>query len=296
MKRIFLTFLFSIVLTSFNVICQTLDTKGNDFWLTFMPNYHNYKYHSNQLFRYSDSVYIFISASEPTTGTIEYYDINGNPYSKNFSITDPRELYVFKLPFNDFELVGFNDMGQSWNQNMCEIPVKSSFHITTDKNVNVYAHSQGNKSSDAFLVIPTPSLGKEYIVLAYKSDGNFTSTNGRTPSEFAIVAIEDNTNIDIIPSVPTYVNEDLRQNVTLNKGEVYLLQAKITRENPLADLTGTIINANKPIAVFAGHQRATLPVEDFSGPASASRDFLCEQLPPIQVWGRSAFIVPFPQP
>ncbi len=296
MKRIFLTFLLSLVLTSLNVISQTLDTKGKDFWLTFMPNYHNYKYHSNQLFRYSDSIYIFISASEPTTGTIEYYDINGNPYSTNFSITDPRELYVFKLPFNDFELLGFNDMGQPWKQNMSEIPVKLSFHITTDKYVNVYAHSQGNKSSDAFLVIPTPSLGKEYIVLAYKSDGYFSSTNGRTPSQFAIVATEDNTNIDIIPSVPTYVNGDLRQNVTLNRGEVYLLQAKITSENLLADLTGTIINANKPIAVFAGHQRATLPVEDFLGASSSSRDFLCEQLPPIQAWGKSAFIVPFPQP
>lgn len=298
MKRIAFALLFSIlfVLTYLNVQSQTLDSRGKDFWITFMPNFHNYKYHSNQLYRYSDSIYIFISAEETTSGTIKYYDINGTPYSKNFTITDPRELYVFKLPFNDYELLGFNDMGQEWKQNMDEVPVKLSFNITTDKYVNVYAHSQGNKSSDAFLVLPTPSLGKEYIVLAYKSDGYFQSANSRTPSQFAIVATEDNTNIDIIPSAPTNVNGYLAQNVTLNKGEVYLVQAKISVDNLLSDLTGTIITANKPIAVFAGHQRATLPVEDFFGSSSSSRDFLCEQLPPIQAWGKSAFIVPFPQP
>ncbi|MGC8957663.1 MAG: lectin-like domain-containing protein [Candidatus Kapaibacteriota bacterium] len=282
-------FIFSPVFT------QTIDSRGKDFWITFLPNYHNYKYHSNQLFRLSDSIYIFISADKPTSGKIEYFNVLGNQFSVNFTINDPNEIYIFKLPFNDYELLGFNDMATEWRQNMDEIPVYLSFHVTSDEFINVYAHSQGNKSSDAFLVLPTPSLGKEYIVLSYKSDGYFLSAGGRTPSEFAIVATEDSTIVNIEPSVATFANGTARQTVTLNKGQVYLVQADI-EANPIADLTGTIVTANKPVALFAGHQRATIPVESFRNATSPSRDFLCEQIPPIQAWGKSAYIIPFPQP
>lgn len=295
MKKFFLllALLFS---WNFSANAQSIDSRGKDFWITFLPNYHNYKYHSNQLFRLSDSIYIFISADQPTQGTIEYYDIQHNKHIVNFTINDPDQIYIFKVPFNDYELVGYNDMAVEWRQNMDEIPVRLSFHVTSDNLINVYAHSQGNKSSDAFLVLPTNSLGKDYIVLSYKSDGYFPSSGGRTPSEFAIVATEDNTLVTIKPSTSTFANGTLEQQVTLNKGQVYLVQAEITVENPTGDLTGTIINANKPVAVFAGHQRATVPLEDFVGTTSPSRDFLCEQLPPIQAWGKGAFIVPFPQP
>ena len=295
MKKHLLFFLL-IMLAILNANGQVIDSRGKDFWITFMPNYHIYKYNANPLFSQSDSIYIFISAEEPTNGTIEYFDIMGNNYTTNFSITDPSKIYVFKLPFNNFEILGFNDMGIEWRQNMDEIPTKLSFHLTTDKFVNVYAHSQGNKSSDAFLVLPTPSLGKEYFVLAYKSDGYFNSAGGRTPSQFAIVATEDNTTVNIDPSGPTFANGVVGQRITLNKGQVYLVQALIEDNLPLNDLTGTYVSADKPIAVFAGHQRATVPVESFQTSTNPSRDFLCEQLPPIQAWGKSAYIVPFPQP
>lgn len=295
MKKFSMTLIF-ILFSILSVSAQTIDSRGKDFWITFLPNYHNYKYHSNQLFRLSDSLYIFIVGEKPTNGRIEYYDVLGNQRSVNFTISDPNQIYVFKVPFNDYELLGFNDMATEWRQNMDEIPVYLSFHITADNFINVYAHSQGNKSSDAFLVLPTQSLGKEYIVLAYKSDGYFVSSPGRTPSQFAVVAIEDSTIVNIEPSTNTFANGNLTQIVTLNKGQVYLVQAEITETQPLSDLTGTIVTSNKPIALFAGHQRATVPVEAFVGATSPSRDFLCEQIPPIQAWGKSAFIVPFPQP
>jgi hypothetical protein len=294
MKKFF-SIVLSLIFTTIPLFSQTIDSRGKDFWITFLPNYHNYKYHSNQLFRLSDSIYIFIASDKPTRGKIEYFDVLGNPYTVNFTINNPDELYIFKVPFNDYELLGFNDMATEWRQNMDEIPVKLSFHVTSEDYINVYAHSQGNKSSDAFLVLPTQSLGKDYIVLAYKSDGYFLSAGGRTPSEFAIVATEDSTVVNIEPSTPTYANGSVQQTVTLNKGEVYLVQADI-EANPIADLTGTIVSANKPIALFGGHQRATVPVEKFIGATSPSRDFLCEQIPPVKAWGKSAYLVPFPQP
>ncbi len=296
MKRYFLLMLVFFLLPFINSQSQTIDSRGKDFWITFLPNYHNYKFHSNDLFRLGDSIYIFIAGEKATNGKIDYYDIFGNPQSKSFSIADPNQIYIFKVPFNNYELVGFNDMATEWKRNMNEVPVYLSFHVTAEDNINVYAHSQGNKSSDAFLVLPTQSLGKDYIVLAYKNDGYFASQLGRTPSQFAAVAVEDSTLVNIQPTTKTYANGDLPQEVLLNKGQVYLVQAEISTANPTGDLTGTIVTANKPIALFAGHQRATLPVEAFIGATSPSRDFLCEQIPPIQAWGKSAFIVPFPKP
>ncbi len=285
--------LFAVVFTSNS---QKIDNRGQDFWITYLPNYHINKFSSNELLKYSDSIYIFIVAEEPTTVNLEYYDIQGNRYTETFEITNPDSIFVFGKPFNDFELLGFNDMAVEWKQNQNEVVSKMSFHLTSDKPITVYAHSQGNKSSDAFLVFPTPSLGNEYIVLTYKSDGFFISQAGWTPSEFAIVATTDSTNVTIKPSCPTYSNGLNVQRITLNRGEVYLVQARVNSSERENDLTGTEIISDAPIAVFAGHQRSTLPLEIFRNQDSPSRDFICEQIPPVSTWGKNVVVVPFPQP
>ncbi len=296
-SKILLYVLLCILLEPTIAHSQFIDNRGTDFWLTYIPNFHIYKHQPSDIYKYSDSIYIFIVAKEPTNGTIEYYDFNSNKYTRAFSIADPNVIFTFKMPFNDFELLGFNDMAYgNWLQNQDETITKMSFHITTDAPVTVYGHNQGNKSSDAFLLLPKPALGTEYYVLTYNSDGKFYSPSGRTPSQFGIVATEDNTEVIIEPSAPTFVNGLRTQNITLNKGEVYLVQALISDDNPLTDLTGTRITSSKPIAVFAGHQRSTLPYEAFKYASNPSRDFICEQLPPVQAWGKNAFVVPFPQP
>lgn len=275
---------------------QTLSNRGKEFWVTFLPNFHNNKFSSDPIFRYSDSIYIFVASDKPTRGTIEYYDLLDNHYIHDFIINDPSIIYTFKLPFNNFELLGYNDMGAEWRQNFEETVSRLSFHILTEEDVTIYAHSQGNKSSDAFLVLPTKALGSEYYVMSYKSDGKFASIMARTPSQFSIVAVEDSTIVRIKPTAPTFVNDTLTQVIKLNKAEVYLVQARINNEEKENDLTGTHLIANKPIAVFSGHQRATIPLELAEPGSNPSRDFICEQLPPLQAWGKNAFIIPFSQP
>lgn len=293
---LFIVFVFAFFIGKLILNGQIIDTRGREFWLTFLPNFHNYKFQIDPLFRYSDSLYIFIASDRPTSGTIEFYDLLQNKYTRNFTISDPSIIYTFKVPFADFELLGFNDMANEWRQNSNEIVSNLSFYIRAESDVAVYAHNQGNKSSDAFLVFPTKALGNEYYVMTYKSDGKFSSVLSRTPSQFAIVATEDETNIRIKPSSPTFSNDTLIQTVNMNKGDVYLVQSRITNEEIDNDLTGTHILSNKPIAVFAGHQRATIPLEAFEIGSNPSRDFICEQLPPLQSWGKNAFIIPFSQP
>lgn len=292
--------LFSLIFIIFSQDCIPQDlakSKGRDFWVTFLPNYHNNRRASQDLYRLGDSLFLFIVAYEPTAGTITYKDRNNRTFTHNFSITDINQIYVFKVSYWDFELLGFNDSGQFTNSHQNEKISPQSFHVVSDKDITLYAHSQSVMTSDAFLVLPSESLGTEYIVLTYKSDGSGTGTfvnTSSTPSQFAIVATEDSTSITIIPSTRTHSNNLNTQRIILNRGNVYLVQAKIDQSNWFSDLSGTEIISNKPISVFAGHQRTTLPLNPTA--SSPSRDFICEQMPPIKSWGKNALLIPYPQP
>ena len=275
---------------------ENFDSKGKDFWLTFLPNYHNNKFSSQTKRKFGDSLYIFITSEKPTRGKIDYTDNKNQSLTHNFTITNPAEVYTFKVSFYDIELVGQNDSGnEDLFTDQSQTVVKQSFHITSDDDITVYALNQAVTTSDAFLVLPTDVLGKNYFIMAYNSDGsNFLQQLSWTPSQFGIVAIEDNTEIQIIPSSPTHKSQMNVQNVKLNRGETYFVQSLITENNPHNDLTGTEIISSNPIAVFSGHQRAKIPY-DLVG-ESFSRDCLIEQLPPVKVWGKNALLVPYAQP
>jgi hypothetical protein len=101
-------------------------------------------------------------------------------------------------------------------------------------------------------------------------------------SEFTAEATEDNTVIDITPSVLTY---GLRPpgvtfSVTLNKGEVYQVQSG-------NDLTGTTIHAKqgKKISVFSGVTYAAIQCQ-------ATNHFYDEDYP-LSSWGNEYMVEPF---
>ncbi|MFC2130860.1 T9SS type A sorting domain-containing protein [Bacteroidota bacterium] len=275
------------------------DSKGKDFWLAFPPNFHQ------SGAGYSDSIYVFIVAEEPTNGVIVYRNRNGIEKTEPFTINNPDEIYVFGLRYNDYEVYGYNIMSQirddNYSLNQSEKPGKNSFHILADNEVTVYAHSQARYTSDAYLILPTDVLGKEYLILSYTSDGDgytdwwtnqWNESTSSTPSQFLIVASEDNTSITINPSDQLYRNGSGQLKLALNQGEVFLVQAKIRNGNLQPDLTGTEVISDKPIAVFSGHQRALVPVNT----SLDSRDCLIEQLLPVPTWGRNAFVIPYAIP
>lgn len=292
-----LTVATALFATGFAKSEEFFDTKGTDFWLTYIPNFHNYIDQNSDYMKYGDSLYIYIAASEATSGQIEYFDRFATPYLHEFDITNPDDVYIFKVSYYDYELWGYNHSGSIGNRRQSEQVAPQSFRVTSDVEVSVYAHSQANTTSDAFLVMPSDVLGKNYYVVSYNSDAA-TDTWGRlesfsTPSQFAVVATEDNTAIEIIPSCPTRYNGTSTQNIVLNKGECYLVQAEMAQNELNNDFTGTKINSDKPVAVFAGHQRATIPVYTDFG--TSSRDVLIEQMPPLETWGKNAFLIPYAQ-
>ncbi|MFN4768236.1 MAG: IgGFc-binding protein [Ignavibacteria bacterium] len=275
---------------SVNLNAQEKDSRGKDFWFTFIPNLHV----NNPS---TDSLFVYIAAAEPTNGTLRYKGRNGTWQSIQFSISNPAQVFSHKVHWLPYELQGENASGgQSASNNQVEKPVENVFHVTSDKEVTVYALNQGSTTSDAFLVLPTDALGKDHYVLSYNSDrpGNVFSQNSSTPSEFAIVATEDNTDITIFPSAPTSRIASTAPIITnLNQGESFLVQAEMNIADGSGDMTGTRIQATKPIGLFAGQQRARIPIKNDE---LTSRDHIVEQIPSVDTWGRTAIVIPFPKP
>lgn len=269
------------------------DSRGKDFWFCFPPNFHNDGIDEPEVQK-RDSLYVFVASEKPTNVTIEYRDSVGTLFSKRFRISDPKQMLSFGEKFYPFELVGFNRCGDrpdlSAGQNLRI--ANQYFHVTSDEDVTVYAMSQALTTSDAFLVLPTDALGNQYYVMSYPADPANNAASA-TPSQFAIVATEDSTEVRIATDEPIYRYGRVPSVIRLNKGDVYLVQSQVGDNSRRVDLTGTYVESTRPIALFSGHQRATIPIED---DRRSSRDCLIEQMTPISTWGRGALLVPYPEP
>lgn len=68
-------------------------------------------------------------------------------------------------------------------------------YIESDKPIVVEAASLNDHSSDAFLVLPTRSLGTFYIVLSYVFTRSSDQRQG--PSSVGITAVEDATSVTV---------------------------------------------------------------------------------------------------
>lgn len=276
---------------------QAADSKGTDFWFVFPPNFHNNEstLPGNPSEQSQHQLYIYIGAEQPTSGTIRLRNSAGEWTTSQFSITNPLQLHTFQIYFSGYELQGYNRGGAiNLFMNQTEVVAPNCVHITADAEVTVYALNQAALTSDAFAILPTDALGDDYVVMAYPSDFNFGddgSLSGQsTPSQFAVVATEDATTVTITPSSATLRNVNGQdQTVTLQQGESYLVQAYPT-PGAARDLTGSIVRADKPIAVFGGHQRTALPRGTFG---LISRDCLIEQMTPVKTWGKEAIVTPF---
>lgn len=275
---------------------QNRTSRGREFYITYLPNVHDGGRSTSFL---NDSLYVYVTCDVPTSGNIRYRNRTGGEVNVPFAITNPNQIYTLRVHYQGVELQGYYTGDRFDSEGaQSERIARQSFRVTANDDVTVYGLNQALYTSDAFLALPVSSLGVEYMVLAYKSDarGLLFMPNSRdevsTPSQFAIVATQNGTDVRVLPSAPTLVSGSTNeQRIRLNEGESYLVQADPRANGGLADLSGTRIIATKPIAVFAGHQRTTLPVE--LRPSLWTRDHLVEQLPGLETWGKSAFITPF---
>ena len=270
MKRIFYI-LFGIVICSGiadSTHGQNLSTEGDDFWVGFLQNWDVGP--GNPII-----LEIYISANDSTRATIKM------PLKSAFQTID-----TLVLPDRTLRLEIPTDLAMSTPANSSQ----NGIHITTDKDVSVYAMNKRQYSADMAVVLPTYALGNEYVVVSHWEDGN-RNDNRNSDSEFLIVGVEDNTNIEIVPS---YLTRDLRPagvpfQVSLNKGQTYFVKAE-------GDLTGTKIHAVantdsecKKFAVFAGNMYTKVGECDHPD----GHDHLYAQMYPTYTWGKEYITVDF---
>jgi len=160
-------------------------------------------------------------------------------------------------------------------------------------------------SNDASLLLPEPMLGSDYVILSWPTSPlSLATLPGFEPLEdqngyFTVVAVSDNTQVTV--NVTTAVAEGLNgkfkamppgglQTVTLNQGEVLNVESTAETFAAPVDLSGSTVSANKPIAVFSGHEDAVLGKEP-DGRGACCADHLEEQLLPSKLLGTEALAV-----
>jgi hypothetical protein len=238
-------------------------SRGTDFWLTFLNN-GGYLFEPPYF-----GLDLLISADVDTAGAVNFSDGCGE---QRFQVRAGSTTTV-----STYGWEGRLDISDSIQAN--------AIHIIADHPVAVHGLNYIWCSTDGYLALPTAMLGTDYIVLSYRNSPAWYDTNvvsGGT--EFAVVASEDDTRITITPSATVGSRiAGVPYQMVLQQGETYRL---INYDDVDADLTGTTIMADKPIAVFGGHLCAYVP----TGVGCA--DHLVEQLVPVNTWGRHFVTLP----
>ncbi|WP_286756895.1 gliding motility-associated C-terminal domain-containing protein [Roseivirga sp. UBA838] len=279
MRRLIITMLTIVLWTH---TWAQVTTEGKDFWFGYMEN--------NDA-QAPSSLEIFITSKVVANVEIFLYH------------TNETRTVVVTPGITHKEIVSFGTNNEFAARASGAIERKA-VHVTSNQNVSVYAFNNRQASADATVVLPINSIGKEYYVSAYfENSPNDAIGTSLSPSELLVVATEDNTTIEITPSVILVSGEPAGNpfTITLSRGEIYQLQA-------FADLTGTYIRSVsaqaddcKNFAVFGGNKwtrvtggldcSASQGTTDYSGGFAA--DQLFEQMYPVNTWGKNYIAVPY---
>ncbi len=244
-------------LQSFNVFVTPplpeITNQGTDFWFMFNTNLSN-----------PDDYLIYIASENTSNITIES---PGFSFSDNY-VVNGGEVLTISLSDKDLTrtlILGMQDAG---------------IHITSEHPVSVYLLNKLKDSTDAGIVFPTPALGTHYSVATYAQSVNSVG------SLFSVVATEDNTQVQITPSIPFFdgiVTRETKQpyTITLNQGQTY----QVFGSGALNDLSGTHVESDKPVAVFSGNRCTAIAT-------GSACDHLIEQLTPIHSLGATYYTMP----
>lgn len=288
MRRLKLLLL--VVLIS-NYAYAQVTTEGTEFWLGFMQN-------SDDVLRddlgnivtgpggvpiNQSSLEIFITSKEEAN--VEIF---------NYSDNSSKKIRVFpEITHQEVVSVANNNPYAAFGSESVE---KKGIRITSDTEISVYAFNNRVRSADATVVLPSKSLGREYFVTSYWEDTPYENS----ASEFLIVATQNDTKVEVTPSVNTLNGRaaGVPFTLSLNQGDIYQVQAE-------GDLTGSFIKASedsgdcKNFAVFGGNQWGIITMgQDCSttngtNPDGYAPDHLFEQMYPTNTWGRNYVAFPF---
>ena len=146
-------------------------------------------------------------------------------------------------------------------------------YISADQDISVVAYQSKSGSMGAYLALPARAYGYQYVTAHYsKSSSNFLGA-------FAIVPKEDNTTVSLRPiSQISFQSKTGDQNTPLN---ITLQKFEVFYYRKAADFTGTLVSADKPVAVYGNEECAFVPT------SSTPCDYIITQYTPIEYLGKT---------
>lgn len=173
------------------------------------------------------------------------------------------------------------------------IEADKAVHIWSDNaDLSVYFMSRNDFTSDGMYVIPSTGWGKDYVVAA--ATALYVSAAVDLPSEFIIIANQDNTAVTVIPAQdiraegqPTTVRhpKGVPFTVLLNKGECVQYQTTQSQDLPW-DLSGTVLSSNNPIGVIGASACPFIPADPYC-------DHVVDMIPPVRTWSNTYYTMQF---
>lgn len=244
---------------------------GRDLWFTMAQNY------ESQAGKY-----------------YQLYVTSANNTTINVAITGGT---TYRFPITAYKVASFN-IPLGWEVTTSGVIEDKAIRVwSNDADITAYLLSRNPATSDGMYIIPTIGWGTEYVVAAYGSlyEG-FGSFVFDYPSEFCIVANQDNTVCTITPTTdirvdgqPTTVlhKKGVPFTEVLNRGQVVQYQSVLPENVDDFDFSGTYITSNKPIGVVGASQCPNIPGE------YTYCDHICDMIPPMRTWAQTYATVPF---
>ena len=195
--------------------------------------------------------YLFIFGQQGTTGSV----MSNDGGIKTEFLIDSSGVAEIMVPNSQF----LSPSGQRLDKAML---------VYASNPVSAYFLNREQYTTDMTYLLDVGALGMHYRVL----DWNHSAGD----IQMSFTALEDGTTVRVTPSVA--LSQGNHQagvpfDVQINKGQSYIYTAYSG-----IDITGTILDSNKPIAVFSGAQCSNVPT------SAGYCDHLFTQLPPVEHW------------
>ncbi|GAA4325746.1 T9SS type A sorting domain-containing protein [Flaviaesturariibacter amylovorans] len=268
---------------------QQLSNRGRDFWVGY--GHHQYMEPGQNN---SQEMVLYLSAEQAANVTVT---IKGASTTSvlNYSIPANSTITTAAIPKQGSTDARLVSPPVAFGGNGGEGIFARSIRIQSDVPIVAYAHIYATVSSGATLLLPSDAWSYSYTSM----NSEQVNAGGPAFSWLYVVAKEDSTVVQIMPSVATRLGKPAGQTftVTLNKGEIYQLLGQADASGNGGQLTGSTVRsvtnslgARHPIAVFSGSSRTQ--GETACG-ATSGRDNDIQQSLPANAWGTRYLTAPF---
>ena len=183
--------------------------------------------------------------------------------------------------------------------------------VTSDKPISVSTYQAWMGNGELARHLPIEAWGKNYFTMNFYQDRYGTSGQYKNrPGQILLVAAKDNTVVTYTPTWTTEGGSDnpstpsgVSQTITLERGETYVIKAKIDEnynKEWITDLSGTFITSNKPLGVISGHTKVAImrypdvlpPTGMFAAEAHFVRNNVHDAMLPVEMSGTKFVTLP----